>query len=314
MIKTKFVDSAIVTDSGLGPRQIRAVASAPTPDREGDVLLPGGCIVDNYRRNPIVLLSHDPTRPIGNAAISIQAGRVEALITFSPQGASRDADEICALAKAGVLRAVSVGFRPIESVPIDPNKPWAGRKFTSWELMELSIVAVPANSEALVIARSARGKSGRVLSGVNQAALAALRDRLDKSADCHDEALELLEKADRHRAAAKRHANAIAASADPGDYDGDGGGDGSAADDDDDDAELAVAVEQRKRVLQVLSLAAGPEPTVFEARAARGAELSYLDAHGVGDGEPAEFELTGAHVVQRVRDEERARLWRMWGL
>src|SRR5262245_37421609 len=36
-------------------------------DREGDVLIPTGCLntIDNYRRNPVVLLEHAVDKPIG---------------------------------------------------------------------------------------------------------------------------------------------------------------------------------------------------------------------------------------------------------
>ena len=97
------------------------------------------------------MASHDPTQPIGNAKAVIRNGRVEALIDFAPAGISAKADEYCGLAKAGVLRAVSVGFDPIE---FKPNKA-GGLDYDKWELMELSLVAVPANPGARIIARAA---------------------------------------------------------------------------------------------------------------------------------------------------------------
>jgi phage head maturation protease len=59
--------------------------------------------------------------------------------------------------KAGVLRALSVGFDPVE---VEPNGK-GGFNFNKWELLELSIVAVPANPGATVLARWL--KDGRVL-------------------------------------------------------------------------------------------------------------------------------------------------------
>jgi hypothetical protein len=103
----------------LGARQIVAVVSDPTLDRTNDVMRPEGCTLDNYRRNPLVLANHDPAYPIGTATAAIKNNRVEALIDFAPAGASQVADTYRALTRAGVLRALSVGFDPIE---FKPNK------------------------------------------------------------------------------------------------------------------------------------------------------------------------------------------------
>jgi hypothetical protein len=56
--------------------------------------------------------------------------------------------------EADILRAVSVGFRPIKSEPRNPEKPFAGELFVRQELVETSVVAVPANPNALAVAKS----------------------------------------------------------------------------------------------------------------------------------------------------------------
>lgn len=154
-LQRKFMSGAVLADAALGDRQIRVVASSATSDREKDIMVPAGCVLKNFVRNPIVLADHDRTKPIGTAAPEVKNGRLEALITFAPLGASSKADEYCALAKAGVLNSVSVGFMPLE---VSPNKA-GGVDINEWELLELSLVAVPANPDALVIARSAGADS-----------------------------------------------------------------------------------------------------------------------------------------------------------
>lgn len=148
----KFMQGEIVADATLGPRQILVVASDDTPDRAKDVMIPSGCVIDNYRKNNIVLADHDPTEPIGNSDITISPHNVKALITFAPEGISDRADKYCKLAKAGVIKAVSVGFDPIEAEP----RKGGGFLYKLWELMELSVLGgVPCNPNAIVIARAA---------------------------------------------------------------------------------------------------------------------------------------------------------------
>jgi HK97 family phage prohead protease len=149
-IRRKFAPAALIDDEALGPRQIKIRASTPTPDRAGDVMVPKGCDAQSYTANPIILADHNPTQPIGRATLSITEQAVDALIDFAPAGVSVKADEYCGLAKAGILNAASIGFLPVESSPIKGG----GYRYTKWELMEISLVAVPCNPEALVVGRS----------------------------------------------------------------------------------------------------------------------------------------------------------------
>ena len=149
-MKRKYVSAATVADATLGDRQIRVVASTAARDRVKDIMVAAGCDLSNYARNPIVLAQHDPDHPIGTAKVSIVGDRVEALIEFAPLGASRKADEYCALAKAGVIGTVSVGFNPNKVEPIKGG----GNRIETWELLELSLVSVPCNPEAVVTQRS----------------------------------------------------------------------------------------------------------------------------------------------------------------
>jgi hypothetical protein len=164
------------------------------------------------------------------------------------------------LAKAGILGAVSVGFRPLKSEPIRGGD----ERFTLFELLELSVVTVPCDSDALVIARSMQNKTGRVLNARNSAAIAELQRSLGKSTAAHEEACELLEKSDKHRDKARRHAAAIIASAgDPDDGD------------DDSDSELAYRAALRKRMIEIAALAStGSREASDRARAIEIARLA----------------------------------------
>lgn len=139
----------------LGDDEVEVVMSTAALARDGHILVPQGCRLDNYRANPIVLWSHDPDKPIANAENAIVgADQISARIRFAPLGISPRADEIRGLVKSGVVRAVSVGFDPVEGEPLDPKKPRGGQRFTDWELLELSFVSVPADPGAMVTARA----------------------------------------------------------------------------------------------------------------------------------------------------------------
>ena len=149
-LKRKYFAGAVIKDDTLTDRQIRVVVSTPAPDRVKDVMEPSGCDLTNYRRNPIVLADHNTKAAIGTAAAEIKSDRVEAVITFAPAGISAKADEYCGLYKAGVMNTVSPGFREPEVAPLSGG----GSHIKRWELLELSCVAVPAQPDAIVTARS----------------------------------------------------------------------------------------------------------------------------------------------------------------
>lgn len=139
----------------LGDDEIEVIMSTSALARDGHVLEPQGCRLANYKLNPIFLWSHDPDKPIGNSEdIVIEANQIRARVRFAPLGISPKADEVRGLMKAGVIRAVSVGFDPIDGEPLDPRKPKGGQRFTDWELLELSAVSVPSDVGAIVTNRS----------------------------------------------------------------------------------------------------------------------------------------------------------------
>lgn len=139
----------------VGDRQVRVIVSTADVDRAGDIIEPSGIDFAAYRKNPVVLYQHDHDEPIARCAeIGVVNGRVEALVQFPDAGASEDSDKVYNLIKAGVLNAVSIGFIPVEYIPMDPKEPWGPRKYVSCECIEFSIVSVPCNSNALIIERT----------------------------------------------------------------------------------------------------------------------------------------------------------------
>jgi len=143
------------TAAGKVSGSLSYVLSDATVDRMGDVIEPSGWMLDAFRANPIALFNHSPNQPIGKwANIRVQDDRLVADYEPAAKGTSQRTDEINSLIEQDILRAASVGFRGIESEPLDSKRPGGGIRYTRQELLETSIVSVPANPAALQLAKS----------------------------------------------------------------------------------------------------------------------------------------------------------------
>jgi HK97 family phage prohead protease/HK97 family phage major capsid protein len=134
---------------------VEFVLSDATVDRYGDIVEPAGWDLKNFKRNPIALFGHRSDFPIGKwADLRIEGGKLIGRLVLAAKGTSQRIDEMIALVEQGVLRAVSVGFRPLEMEPVDPKKPYGAMRYLRQELLETSLVSVPANPAAVAVARS----------------------------------------------------------------------------------------------------------------------------------------------------------------
>lgn len=129
------------------------VLSDETPDRLDDVISADGWDLANFKRNPIALFGHDSSFPIGKwNNVRIENKELRGHLELAPDGTSPRLDEIIRLVRAGILRAVSVGFRPSEYKAREASKV-GGLHYTRSELVETSLVSVPANPNALAVAK-----------------------------------------------------------------------------------------------------------------------------------------------------------------
>ena len=112
-----------------------------------------------YRKNPVVLFAHDASAwPVGRAVkIGVERDRLVAEVQFANTHEGRKAQH---LVETGHLKATSVGFRVLEAKPSTDRERQGGYDFKRQELMEFSIVPVPANPECL-ICMSAEKRSAR---------------------------------------------------------------------------------------------------------------------------------------------------------
>jgi HK97 family phage prohead protease len=132
-------------------RKITFVASDETPDRYGDVIRASGWKTKNYMKNPVFLWAHRSSEPpIGKTTKLVVENEPPALVQTVEFADDPVADRVFRLYKGGFLKAVSVGFKPLEWQPIEDDEGRiTGHEFTKQELLELSAVPIPANPNAL---------------------------------------------------------------------------------------------------------------------------------------------------------------------
>ena len=121
--------------------------TTPAEDRVGDVLDPEGAETRAYLKNPVVKYAHsDEQLPVAvTTKLAIEPGRgIRAAFRWLKGDAF--ADRVKNAYDQGILRAASVGFRPLMS---EPRPSGRGRRYTKWEMLEWSFTSVPCNPEAV---------------------------------------------------------------------------------------------------------------------------------------------------------------------
>jgi HK97 family phage prohead protease len=119
-------------------------------DRMNDAIEADGWQRDNFRRNPVALFSPRPDVPIGPwSEVTVKGNRLVGRLALMDPVSDR-LREIHAAVKGGVLRAVSVGFHANKTEP----RADGGTHFLETELVECSLVSVPANPNALATAKA----------------------------------------------------------------------------------------------------------------------------------------------------------------
>ncbi len=146
------------SESDSKEHSVVSYISTGIKDRDGEVLLPGGVVLDNYRKNPIVMYAHDyRSVPVGKNIWIKQDDK--GLIAKTMFANTEFADQIYQLysedigGTGPVMKAFSVGFIPIEWEDIEQKSVEDPRRiYKKWELLEYSCVPVPSCPEALALA------------------------------------------------------------------------------------------------------------------------------------------------------------------
>jgi uncharacterized protein len=152
---------------------VEGIASTPTVDRQGDSVDPLGA---KFTAPMPLLWQHDAHKPVGQMTF---ARPTKSGIPFKAQipkiseaGTLKDrVDEAIQSLKYGLVSAVSIGFRILQDgYEVMDGGGW---NIKSWEWMELSLVTIPANSEAVISA----------VKSADIATLSALGRKRDESTD-----------------------------------------------------------------------------------------------------------------------------------
>lgn len=135
------------------------IISTEDLDLHGERMKISGIDITKFKKNPVVYFNHNSSGfPIGKAVdIYKKDGKLLADTIFHEE--DKESRLIKKLVDTGYLNATSIGFKPLEwedSTPTDDeanqlNATWSNqvRTYTKSQLLEYSIVGIPANSEAI---------------------------------------------------------------------------------------------------------------------------------------------------------------------
>ena len=131
-------------------RVIEGIATTPEPDRLGDIVEPLGA---KFTLPMPLLWQHHHDEPVGHVefAEATEKGikfRARFVQVDEPGQLKDMLDRAWQSVKAKLVRAVSIGFSAIEHSFLDNG----GIHFQKWDWLELSVVTIPANSQATITA------------------------------------------------------------------------------------------------------------------------------------------------------------------
>lgn len=140
-----------------GDNTIEFVLSSEKVDRHGTVIRADAWDLTSFRKNPVMAYQHstnstDPDDYLGTLEdVRIHEGKLVGTPAFEPEDLNPKADKVRRKVEHGTIRSVSVGFVPHAAH-------WGDQKrnedpevlyFDKVELLEVSIVGIPSNTDAV---------------------------------------------------------------------------------------------------------------------------------------------------------------------
>jgi len=150
---------SVASEVKSSTRRASFVFSDNSVDSYGDTIDAKGWDLTAFKANPVALYGHDPSSAsnvVGRAEnVRVSGKQLLGDIIFAEASVNPLAETVYQLLCGGFLNAVSVGFRPIEwKLATDKKRP-GGIDFSKQQLLEVSVVAIPSNSNALMQAKAA---------------------------------------------------------------------------------------------------------------------------------------------------------------
>jgi hypothetical protein len=162
--------SAVPTDADDDEMSIPFVVTTLSEDRDGDVVVPSGCQLHNFKYNPVCFFGHQQNpypiakckSPDGRITVFPEENLVRAIMYFDRE--DPDAVKVYKKVKSGFLNATSIAFVPIDAQRRDRDEEKGiynrahlhqepmgppGWIFRQFDLTEISVVGVPSNAGAI---------------------------------------------------------------------------------------------------------------------------------------------------------------------
>lgn len=155
---------------------IDIIASTSALDSYNTKIEQSGWVLDQFRKNPVICFQHDSGGgffgagankglPVAKAlpeTVRIEGDKLLMRIQFMAQDVDAFSYKIFRMIQAGFLSGISVGFDPLEWKDEESEPHGRVRIFTKCRLMEVSVVTIPANDEAMVVRSRERNREDEV--------------------------------------------------------------------------------------------------------------------------------------------------------
>jgi len=173
MTNVKFLQ-ATFKSKNEEQRTIWAKASAPTLDRDREIIRADAWQLDEFKKHPVLMVSHD-YQALWIGKVEEITPKADGLYFKAVFAKTAEAEETWGLIRDTGIAAFSVGFIPIssENVPVKKLGPAeqkaalaAGltldssvRVYTKVQLLEISVVSVPSNTSATLLALKSKART-----------------------------------------------------------------------------------------------------------------------------------------------------------
>ena len=162
-VNYRAMQGAVVRQEGEEGRKLTFVASDETRDAAGTVIRADGWDLDRFNKNGIIGYQHkvygsfegtdNPDNIIGKGYAYVKGKQLMVDVEFEPADINPLADKIYKKLQFGSLNAVSVGFMATDGEWGEGEESLSGENptyyYKSQELLEVSVVNIPANKNAL---------------------------------------------------------------------------------------------------------------------------------------------------------------------